>query len=308
MSCKKTKTRSPSVSQSRRVASRISQTLFFLRARASPLALTSIEVHAYPLNTSPTTSLTLSCAPRPSFAPRSLAGNSTATSSIELDDDELDELDRRATSRATALTSRVTAARRAVSSSSQYLRGRAVSRNSNKKARRGDRARRERMLASWTREGRRLGHRLVMDARPWWRRPTLVTTRTVGTNAGDGEASSSGTDEQRAAVEAKEHVQSTVLATFGSWFAQRGGEIHAAVKMVYRPGAGWALEADGEIPSGERLVYLPTALMLGCGKDGMSEPLRQVTETIPDEFWSSRLGLVLLRERVAGNTRRSHRT
>lgn len=34
MSCKKTKTRSPSVSQSRRVASRISQTLFFLRARA----------------------------------------------------------------------------------------------------------------------------------------------------------------------------------------------------------------------------------------------------------------------------------
>jgi len=131
MSCKKTKTRSPSVSQSRRVASRISQTLFFLRARASPLALTSIEVHAYPLNTSPTTSLTLSCAPRPSFAPRSLAGNSTATSSIELDDDELDELDRRATSRATALTSRATAARRAVSSSSQYLRGRAVSRNSN---------------------------------------------------------------------------------------------------------------------------------------------------------------------------------
>ena len=93
-----------------------------------------------------------------------------------------------------------------------------------------------------------------------------------------------------------------MLATFGSWFAQRGGEIHAAVKMVYRPGAGWALEADGEIPSGERLVYLPTALMLGCGKDGMSEPLRQVTETIPDEFWSSRLGLVLLRERVAGNT------
>ena len=156
------------------------------------------------------------------------------------------------------------------------------------------------MLARWTREGRRLGHRLVMDARPWWRRPTLVTTRTVGTNAGDGEASSSGTDEQRAAVEAKEHVQSTVLATFGSWFAQRGGEIHAAVKMVYRPGAGWALEADGEIPSGERLVFLPTALTLGCGKDGVSEPLRRVTETIPDEFWSSRLGLVLLRERVAG--------
>ena len=114
---------------SRRVAN--SQTLFFLRARASPLALTSIEVHAYPLNTSPTTSLTLSCAPRPSFAPRSLAGNSTATSSIELDDDELDELDRRRPHERPRSPA-VTAARRAVSSSSQCLRGRAVSQDSNK--------------------------------------------------------------------------------------------------------------------------------------------------------------------------------
>ena len=186
------------------------------------------------------------------------------------------------------------------------------------------------MLARWTRQGRHLGHRLARavaveeargrgvggggggvmaedvssgeregSTRPWWRRPTLVTTRTVGTNAGSGEASSSGVDE-RAAVEAKARVQSSVLATFGSWFAQRGGEIHASVRMVYRPGAGWALEADGEIPSGERLVFLPTALTLGCGTNVVSEPLRRVVETVPDEFWSSRLGLVLLRERVAG--------
>lgn len=130
-------------------------------------------------------------------------------------------------------------------------------------------------------------------ASAWWRRRELLTTRASGA------ASPSAADE-RAAADARARAQASVLATFASWFAGRSGTIHEAVKMVYRPARHWSLEANEDIREGERLVFLPSALMLRCDGENVSEPLRRAIDAVPSEFWSSKLGLALLRERVAG--------
>lgn len=130
-------------------------------------------------------------------------------------------------------------------------------------------------------------------ASAWWRRRELLTTRASGS------AAPSAADEHMAA-DVHARAQASVLATLATWFAGRSGTIHEAVKMVYRPARQWSLEANEDIPAGERLVFLPSALMLRCDGDNVSEPLRRVIDAVPSEFWSSKLGLVLLRERVAG--------
>ena len=132
-------------------------------------------------------------------------------------------------------------------------------------------------------------------SKPWWTRENIITTRTNSTST----SASNGNDAQ-AAEDAKARVQSSVLATFGSWFAAQGGKIHEKVRMVYRPNAGWALEADENISKGEKLVFLPSSLMMSCDDEEVSAPLRRVVDSVPSELWSSKVGLVLLRERVAG--------
>jgi len=129
----------------------------------------------------------------------------------------------------------------------------------------------------------------------WWRRRELLVTRTTTTTTATTTA-----EEERLANDAKARVQSGVLATFATWFDHRGGKIHERVRMTYRPNFGWSLEADGDIADGERLVSLPPKLMLRCDSDDVSEPLKNVVDRVPNEFWSSKVGLVLLRERVAG--------
>lgn len=129
---------------------------------------------------------------------------------------------------------------------------------------------------------------------PWWRRSSVIATRATSSNA------TPSAQDEKIATEATSRAQASVLATFASWFANRSGTIHPAVKMTYRPQSGWLLEANENIQANERLVFLPSTLMLRYDGENVSEALRRVIEDVPEEFWSSKLGLVLLRERVAG--------
>lgn len=144
---------------------------------------------------------------------------------------------------------------------------------------------------------------VIMDDSPhgaaWWTRKTVLA-RSATTTATTSAPSAPSAEDEIAANDAKARLQSSVLATFGSWFASLGGEVDSRVRMTFRPETGWSLEADSTIGKGERLVKLPKKLMLSCDGEDVSAPLRQVMSRVPNELWSSKLGLLLVRERIAG--------
>jgi len=165
-----------------------------------------------------------------------------------------------------------------------------------------------------------------VDVTPWWSRALAVdramssTTRDV-VHAKSSRGTTEATEARAEATEARraspasdnvEHfasldaeiaansVRTSVLTSFATWFVARGGAIDARVRMVFRPDRGWSLEADANASAGERLVFLPRRAMMTCEDESVSESLRDVIARVPKELWSSKLGLVLIRERVAG--------
>jgi hypothetical protein len=72
--------------------------------------------------------------------------------------------------------------------------------------------------------------------------------------------------------------------------------------MVQTAGMGWGLVASRDVKRDERLVLLPEKLQLTYGfHDRDATPwLAALIEQVPEDLWSARLGLALLRERALG--------
>ena len=140
------------------------------------------------------------------------------------------------------------------------------------------------------------GRAMAHDGTAWWTRKTVLARSASTTTTATSPPSA---DDEIAANDAKARLQSSVLATFGAWFASRGGATHSCLRMTFRPNSGWSLEADSAIGKGEQLVKLPKKLMLSCDSEDVSAPLREVMSRVPSDLWSSKLGLLLVRERIA---------
>ena len=75
------------------------------------------------------------------------------------------------------------------------------------------------------------------------------------------------------------------------------------VRMVQTAGMGWGLVASRDVKRDERLVLLPEKLQLTYGfhdRDATPAWLAALIEQVPEDLWSARLGLALLRERALG--------
>ena len=73
--------------------------------------------------------------------------------------------------------------------------------------------------------------------------------------------------------------------------------------MVQTAGMGWGLVASRDVKRDERLVLLPEKLQLTYGfhdRDATPAWLAALIEQVPEDLWSARLGLALLRERALG--------
>ena len=73
--------------------------------------------------------------------------------------------------------------------------------------------------------------------------------------------------------------------------------------MVQTAGMGWGLVASRDVKRDERLVLLPEKLQLTYGfhdRDATPPWLAALIEQVPEDLWSARLGLALLRERALG--------
>ena len=91
-------------------------------------------------------------------------------------------------------------------------------------------------------------------------------------------------------------------AALTSWITSSGGAVGAI--DVAATNVGWGLQATGPLSPNDVLVRLPPACVLTEATDADNSKLQELLSpaTMPNEFWSARLGLCILNQRALGES------
>eukprot|EP00210_Caulerpa_lentillifera_P002162 g2076.t1 len=83
------------------------------------------------------------------------------------------------------------------------------------------------------------------------------------------------------------------------WIRDKGGFVDSSVQIEQSPKAGWYLKSQSSIVKGSLLVSLPKSCQI-FNDDSDPVELQEMIRRIPEEFWTAKLSLKLLLERIKG--------